>query len=101
MALSADLRKKYRNIGHNLSPIVTISGNGLSEGVLAELDRALNDHELIKVKVAVNDRDLRKTVITEMASQTHSEVVQEIGKVALLLRKAEKPNPKLSNLSRF
>ena len=54
MPLSTALKKQYRTIGHNLNPIVTIAGNGLSEPVLAELDRALDDHELIKVKLAIN-----------------------------------------------
>ena len=45
--------KQLRAIGHKLKPVVTIAGNGLSEGVITELDRALQDHELIKIKLAV------------------------------------------------
>lgn len=99
MTLTADRKKQYRSLGHDLKPIVTIAGNGLSETVLSELNRALEDHELVKVKVAINDRDVRKQVITQMCQSTRAEVVQEIGKVALLYRAAKKPNPKLSNLS--
>ena len=50
MAISAEQKKAMRSIGHNLNPVVTIAGNGLSENVLEELNRALDDHELIKVK---------------------------------------------------
>lgn len=99
MTLTADRKKQYRSLGHNLKPIVTIAGNGLSETVLSELNRALEDHELVKVKVAVDDREVRKQVIAKMCQSTRAEVVQEIGKVALLFRAAKKPNPKLSNLS--
>ncbi|MCV6615360.1 MAG: YhbY family RNA-binding protein [Cellvibrionaceae bacterium] len=100
MTLSADRKKQYRNIGHNLKPVVTVAGNGLSETVLEELNRALEDHELIKVKLVVADRDLRKQVIAELCKASRSELVQEIGKVALVFRAAKKPNTKLSNLLR-
>ncbi|MCV6624402.1 MAG: ribosome assembly RNA-binding protein YhbY [Cellvibrionaceae bacterium] len=100
MTLSADRKKQYRSLGHSLKPVVTIAGNGLSENVMMELDRALEDHELIKVKLVVADRELRKQVIEEVCQQSRSELVQEIGKVALIYRAAKKPNAKLSNISR-
>lgn len=98
MPLSTERKKHFRTLGHNLKPIVTLAGNGLSEAVQLELDRALEDHELIKVKLAIADRDLRKTTIREMCHQAGAELVQEIGHVALVYRAAKKPNPKLSNL---
>lgn len=100
MALTSEKKKQYRLIGHNLRPIVTIAGNGLSEGVIAEIDRALNDHELIKIKLAIIDRDIRKQSVVNLCETTNAEVVQEIGKVALIFRAAKKPNPKKSNLAR-
>ena len=51
MPLDPELKKRLRGIGHALHPVVTVAGNGLSEGVLTELERALHDHELIKVKL--------------------------------------------------
>lgn len=101
MTLTADRKKQYRSLGHSLKPIVTIAGNGLSETVMVELNRALEDHELIKIKIVVNDRELRKQVIADMCKQARAEVVQEIGKVALVFRAARKPNAKLSNLSKL
>jgi RNA-binding protein len=98
MKLSNEEKKHYRSIGHDLNPVVTIAGNGLSEGVLTEIDRALNDHELIKVKVAVGDRETRAAVISELCEVTQATDVQQIGKVVLLLREAKKPNAKLSNI---
>lgn len=100
MTISTEQRKHFRTLGHNLKPVVTIAGNGLSEGVLEELNRALNDHELVKIKLAITDRELRKQVVTDMCQQAPCELIQEIGKIALIFRKAEKPNPKLSNLTR-
>ncbi|MBE8716875.1 YhbY family RNA-binding protein [Cellvibrio polysaccharolyticus] len=100
MPLSADRKKQFRTIGHQLNPIVTIAGNGLSEGVRQELNRALDDHELIKVKLAVTDRDERKALIAELQKLPALEIVQEIGKVVILYRQNKKANPKLSNIQR-
>ncbi|TVZ40209.1 RNA-binding protein [Alteromonadaceae bacterium 2753L.S.0a.02] len=98
MALSSDKIKQYRTLAHSLNPIVTIAGKGLTESVIAELDRALEDHELVKVKVAVIDRQLRKASIEEMCVSTNATLIQEIGKVAVLFREAQKPDPKKSNI---
>ncbi len=100
MSLSAAQRREYRAIAHNLKPVIIIGDKGLTEGLMQELDRALNDHELIKVKVATNDRDARAEVIDELCSQSGAELVQTIGKIAVIMRRAKQPNPKLSNLSR-
>ncbi len=100
MPISTDRKKQFRTIGHKLNPIVTIAGNGLSEGVLSELNRALDDHELIKVKLAIAEREDRKDVIAELVTLPNVELIQEIGKVVLLYRHNKKANPKLSNLHR-
>ncbi|WP_075187672.1 YhbY family RNA-binding protein [Teredinibacter haidensis] len=98
MTLSNDKIKQYRTVGHGLNPVVTVAGKGLTEGVLAELDRALEDHELIKIKVAVTDRVLRKAVIEELCASSKAALIQEIGKVALIFREAQKPDPRKSNI---
>jgi len=97
MPISADRKKQFRTIGHTLNPIVTIAGNGLSESVLAELNRALDDHELIKVKLALTEREERKAVVAEIQALRNVELIQEIGKVVLLYRANKNANPKLSN----
>jgi RNA-binding protein len=99
MAISAEQKKAMRSIGHNLNPVVTVAGNGISEAVLDELNRALDDHELIKVKIAIGERDMRAQAIDEMVKQTGSELIQKIGKVALIVRRNPKAHPKLSNLA--
>ncbi|MDX1589756.1 MAG: ribosome assembly RNA-binding protein YhbY [Oleiphilaceae bacterium] len=100
MALSSEQRRQYRSIAHNLKPLVTVSEEGPTEGMVAELERALNDHELIKVKLASTDREARQAAISDLCQQTGAELVQSIGRVAVLLRRAKEPNPKLSNLRR-
>ena len=66
---SKELRQ-LRAQAHSLRPVVTVAGKGLAPSVLEESERALNDHELIKVKVAVGDRDQREVVITALCNQT-------------------------------
>jgi RNA-binding protein len=100
MSLSNEQKKRYRSIGHSLNPIVTIAGNGITENILSEVDRALNDHELIKVKLVIEDKEARKQAIASIVKSTSATVVQEIGKVVVLLRPAKQPNKKLSNLLR-
>ena len=101
MALTQDQKKRFRKLAHHLKPVVLISENGLSEGVLAELDRALEDHELIKVRVNVMEREDKIAIIEEICSQSGAELAQVIGKMAVLYRPAKKQNPKLSNLIRL
>lgn len=100
MSLSADQKKAFRSIGHNLNPVVIIAEKGLTENVSLEINRALDDHELIKVKVQINDRDAKHAIIADICKQHQAELVQQIGKVALILRKNPQARPNLSNLSR-
>jgi RNA-binding protein len=97
---SKELRQ-LRALAHKLRPVVTIAGKGLSDTVLEELDRALNDHELIKVKVAVGDREQRESVIAEVCERSSAVLVQRIGNIATLLRANPQADPKKSNLHRY
>lgn len=101
MALSSEQKRAYKRIGHHLKPVVIVSEQGASEGVLAELDRALNDHELIKIRITVGDRDTKQALIDELCQASGAELVQVIGKMVILLRRNKKANPNLSNLARF
>jgi RNA-binding protein len=92
--------KQLRAIGHKLKPVVTVAGNGLTDTVIAEIDRALNDHELIKIKLAVGDRSAKATISEELCQRTRSQVVQSIGNVILVLRRSKEADPRLSNLIR-
>lgn len=93
--------KQLRAIGHKLKPVVTVASKGLTEAVLLEVERALSDHELIKVKVAAGDREDRQAVAAAICERTGAELIQATGGVLLLLRRAAQPDPRLSNLLRF
>lgn len=101
MSLSPEQRREYRGIAHHLKPVIIIGDKGLTEGLQQELDRALNDHELIKIKVASPDRDQRQEAVAALCEASGAELVQTIGKIAVIMRRASKPNPKLSNLQRY
>lgn len=92
--------RQLRAIGHKLKPVVTVAGNGLSDTVTGEIERALGDHELIKVKLAVGSRETRAAIAQEICGNTGAELVQSIGNVILLLKRAKQPDPRLSNLIR-
>ena len=101
MSLSSSEKKQLRRIAHHLDPVVTIGDQGLTQGVTDETERALTDHELIKVRVNGIDRVERQTCGDELAQATQSEVVQRIGKIVVLYRGNPKADVRLSNLKRY
>jgi RNA-binding protein len=80
-------RKHLRRLGHDRKAVVLVGQAGLSPNVVAELERALEDHELVKVKARVGDRDARAEILTTLAERTGAELVQRIGNVALYYRR--------------
>jgi RNA-binding protein len=92
MPLTDAQRKHLRRLGHDRSPVVLVGQGGVSPNLVAELDRALNDHELVKVRARVGDREIRDQVLDELAASTGAELVQRIGHVALYYR-ANKDKP--------
>jgi RNA-binding protein len=100
MTSSNEDKKHLRRLGHNLKPVVTVAGNGLSENVSTEIARALNDHELIKIKLVADDRDAKKALTETICKDNNAQLVQSIGHVILVYRKAKTPDPRLSNLLR-
>jgi len=101
MSLKGTQKKQLRALGHDLNPVVLVAEKGLSEGVLKEADRALTDHELIKIRFNLDDRDERDVMMAQLASKLRAELVQTIGKIGLFYRAARKPDPRLSNILRF
>lgn len=94
MELTERQRRHLRRLGHALKPVIQIGDAGLTEPVANETERALHDHELIKVKVRGTDRDARDAMLAELARRTGSALVQRIGHVAVLYR----PNPEMAKL---
>ena len=86
MNLSKKQLKFLRARCHDLKPVILMGQKGLTEEVLNEIEIALTHHELIKIKLSVDDRELRKQVSNEICEQTHSEEVQSIGKTLSVYR---------------
>jgi RNA-binding protein len=93
--LSEKHRKQLRKLAHHRKVIVIVGQHGLSDNVMAEIDQALEVHELVKVRVNAGERDERNAMIDRIAAQTHSDVVQRIGHIGTFFRRAEKPRIEL------
>jgi RNA-binding protein len=83
-------RKKLRGLAHSLNPVVYIGKQGVTESVLEEIRRALDSHELIKVKF-VEFKEEKQRLLAEAAKQTDSHLAGVIGNIGILYR--EHPEP--------
>jgi RNA-binding protein len=84
--LTGKQRRALRAKGHHLDPIVIVGQSGVTEGVLGAVTQALEDHELIKVKIHEGP-ETRQEAAAKMAEGTGSELVQLLGRTALLFKK--------------
>jgi RNA-binding protein len=84
--LSGKQRRHLRSLGHDLRPIVQIGKGGIDEGLVAAVDQALVDHELVKVKVGEAAGLERHDAAEAIAKRTGSEVAQVLGNIVLLYR---------------
>ena len=92
MQLSKPQKKHLLTLIHDLKPVIMIGQNGLTENILNELEIALNHHELVKIKIAGDDRESRSEMIELLCDKTSAEKVQAIGKtLSLFRRNKEKP----------
>ena len=92
--LSPSRRRELRAAAHHLNPVVSVAGNGLSPSVVAEIDRALATHELIKVRVYGEDRAKRDDLMKAICEEVAAVPVQHIGKLLVLWReKTAEPEP--------
>lgn len=87
-ALTAAQIRFLRGQAHDLKAILQVGGKGVTDAVVAELDGALEHHELVKLRIASDDRDQREAVVADLAGRSGAAVVQKIGKVAVLYRPA-------------
>ena len=87
--LSGKQRRYLRALGHELRPVVQIGRDGLDDGLVAAVDRALTDHELIKIRLHTQGEAAnldRHDAAAALAARTHSEVAQVLGHTVLLYR---------------
>lgn len=87
MSITTKYKQQLKAKAHKLKPIVIIGMNGLTDNVKNEIDRALNDHELIKIRVQAEDRDMRRELFAEACLSQGAEAVQLIGGVGVIYRK--------------
>ena len=90
--LSPGERRALKARAHALDPVVMISGAGLSDSVLAEIETSLKAHELIKIRVFGSDRHEREAELEEICRRTGAAPVQHIGKVIVIYRKNPEPS---------
>jgi RNA-binding protein len=86
MKLSKNQIKFLRAKCHDLKPVIMLGQKGLTDEVLSELDIALTHHELVKIKLSVDDRELRKQIADEICEKSQAEEVQSIGKTLSIYR---------------
>ena len=84
--LSPKRRSELRAEAHKLSPIVIIGDKGLTDEVLAEIDRSLKAHELIKIRAATDEREARDAWLEAICERLLAQAVQQIGKVFVIYR---------------
>ena len=84
MNLSTKQKQHLKGLAHPLKPVVMLGNNGLTEGVLAEIEQALGHHELIKVKIASEDRETKALIVEAIVRETGACNVQVIGKTLVL-----------------
>ncbi|HEU0277208.1 MAG TPA: ribosome assembly RNA-binding protein YhbY [Rhodanobacteraceae bacterium] len=92
MALTSSQSRYLRGLAHPLKPVLLLGSKGVTPTVLKELQQALDDHELIKVRLAGENKTARADVIAKLVESSGAEPVQAIGHIAVLYRRnAEKP----------
>lgn len=89
MKSSETFKRMLKSQAHHLKPVVIIGNKGLTEAVQLEIERALFDHELIKVRVNAEDKAARKDIIEKICQARNASLIQTIGHIAVLYRENE------------
>ena len=88
--ISSQFKRELKAQLHTLKPIVIVGSKGIGENVILEINRALDDHELIKIRLSLEDNDDCQKVIGEICKKTKSELIQTIGRIVAIYRKNTK-----------
>ena len=89
--LTTGERRALKARAHALDPVVRIGNDGLTAAVLKEIDRALDAHELIKVRMSGEDRDVRSDTLRRVCEDLNATAVQHIGKILVIYRQRPEP----------
>ena len=87
-----------KGVAHSLKPVVLLGNNGLTEAVVAEIDYALNHHELIKVKIPTDDKETKGLIVEAICRETKSIKIQVIGKTLIIYRQSEEKKIRIPKL---
>jgi len=97
-------KRKLRSLAHALKPVVTVGGAGLTAAVLNEIELSLEHHELLKIKLSCGDKAARINVRKQICTESGGHLIQEIGAVIVIYRKAKtaakKTRPKKKPLNK-
>ena len=89
MTLSNKQKQYLKGLAHTLKPVVQLGNNGLTEGVLAEIDGAIKHHELIKVKVPTDDKEEKALIMDAIVRETGAFKLQAVGHVLVLFKPSD------------
>jgi len=95
MSLKPSQKRYLRGLAHALKPVIMVGNKGITETLRAEFSLALEHHELVKVRLAGDDRAARAEQVTGLAEVGSAEIVQTIGKVACFYRRNDEA-PKIA-----
>lgn len=93
--LKSSQRQFLKALAHRLQPVVMIGNQGLTPAILKEIERALDAHELIKIKMATDESATRKAWVETICQTAQAQAVQQIGKMGVIYRPAATPTIKL------
>ena len=89
MTLSNKQKQHLKGLAHSLKPVVQLGNNGLTEGVLAEIEGAINFHELIKIKIPTDDKEEKALIMDAIIRETGAIKLQSIGHVLVLFKQSD------------
>jgi RNA-binding protein len=87
--LTSDQKRALKKKAHSLDPLIQVGKNGVTDGVIANIDKALSDHTLIKVKY-INHKPEKRELTETITSRTGSALIDLIGNTAILYRESPK-----------
>lgn len=94
MSLTKPQIKHLVTLAHHLKPVILVGQHGVTDALLNELDIALEHHELVKIRIAGEDRESRNETIRQLCEKSAAEKIQSIGKTLTLFRRNTK-KPKI------
>jgi RNA-binding protein len=92
MALTPKQRRQLAATGHRLKPSIVLGEQDVTDAVTEHVRRAFDSAELVKIRVSTKDRDVCAAVVSQIVRRVPCEVVQRVGRVALLYRKTHEPD---------